>query len=682
MNHKSLLSNISIPAYYICLIIIILTGTLHTQPPQSAIVPMTDSLYRVFTEHIRANADTEEGYNTLNNLVASDMITRRWARAAYTLDFNNRLFGEVYNSRISTKKAQLLGNMMTLTPSALNLRYFDYFATKLAPSDTGFVMLKKLSGYYINKSLWGKTLSQMEMFRHLYPHREEYFNEIAQIISAPKENLVPEPIRGINTKGGEWDPNPTPDGHYIFYSFNHPVKNNADVALGKMSDSGYVYIGVLKGVLSGPKNETIDNISYNTSKILLSGTLEGSLGEFDIFFAEREADLYSKLYHLPEPINTKYHEEGITLSIDESVMIFTSDRPGGIGDFHPTGKLHMGSVNGNFDLYISFKDKQNNWSDPVNIGPDINTPFAERSPYLHPDGKTLYFSSEGHTGLGGLDVFKSVRLDSTWQKWSKPINLGKEINTISDDWGYKIGLTGDTAYFAALNRTIGEGGYDIFSVKMPSQARPDTLILLNGQVLDSITKQPLHAFIRWEDLSNGSMKGELNTFNDNAFFRLPLKQGQRYGYYISVDGYLPNAGSLDLTETPKGEIIDIKILMQKLPTKKNESARYSASNIFFDYNKSIVRDESITEINQIVKILLDNPRLKVTVEGHTDEAGSAAYNQELSERRADAVKNILVKLNIHPSRVLSLGFGEKVPINEDSETGEENRRVEFVFMYE
>lgn len=669
----------------ICLSALLLTVALTltyepsvSTPPNSIVLPMTDSLYREFTEYIRHQSDSDTAFKALQNLSQSDQMGRRWGRAAYSLDFNQKHFyKEEHLSWISQRRAYLLGNMMATSAQGEDLKYYDYFATRLAPTDTGFVIMRRMLEPYFNGRHWDDAKRQINNFASLYPERREYLSELLRISSAPTEGLEPAPVKGVNTKSAEWDPNPTPTGRYMFYTFRAPNKLDADVALAKKSDSGYVYIGVLKGPLSGSGEQTIDNISYNTDNILISGGLEGTLGRFDIYMASRNGNEYSEIFHFPEPINSPYHDEGATISVDEQVLIFTSDRPEGTGDHHPQGKLHMGSADGSMDLYVAFKDSTGKWGNPINMGPTINTEMAERSPYLHPDGKTLYFSSNGHPGLGELDVFKSERLDDSWTNWSKPVNLGKEINTIQSDWGYKIGLTGDTAYFSAKNRTIGTGDYDIFTVKMPSTARPDSLVLVEGAVFDENSKARINALLRWEERSAGKLRGELNVSSAENYL-LPLRAGESYGIYVNADGYLPYAGELDLDEVAKGTRLMQQVFLVPVSSIEEERA-FRASNIFFDYNKSTIREESATELNNLADFLKKNQNITLTVAGHTDEAGTSKYNQRLSENRAVAVKQYLVNLGLSPKRIISLGFGESKPITKDKAKSQMNRRVEFYF---
>ena len=276
--------------------------------------------------------------------------------------------------------------------------------------------------------------------------------------------------------------------------------------------------------------------------------MAGTYGEFDIYLAEKDS-LSWRMTHLPYPINTKYHEESGNLTSDGKALLFTSDRPGGIGAYVPINQyFYHGSVMGNMDIYISFLT-DSGWSKPINLGPTINTPYAERAAYLHPDGKTLYFSSNGHAGLGRLDVFKSVRLrEDSWTEWSEPVNLGKEINTANDDWGYNIDIKGDSAFFAINDAPDGYGNWDIYSVTLPKNAKPEKIIIVRGKVTDS-GGNPISCVIKWEDLETGEVIGRLRSDPRDGYYFITLNPGRNYGYFADKSGFYPLSKNINLKKT-------------------------------------------------------------------------------------------------------------------------------------
>ncbi|MFN3306921.1 MAG: OmpA family protein, partial [Candidatus Kapaibacteriota bacterium] len=322
------------------------------------------------------------------------------------------------------------------------------------------------------------------------------------------------------------------------------------------------------------------------------------------------------------------------------------------------------------------------WSTPINLGTTINTPYAERSPYLHPDGKTLYFSSDGHPGLGRLDVFKSVRVrEDSWTEWSEPINLGKEINTILDDWGYKISLRGDSAFFASHWRTDGYGGWDLYTVALPKFAKPQKFATVRGKIIDH-TGKFLSAKINIEDLTTGKNVGSYTSSTEDGSFLLVLPLGRNYGYYAEKSGYFPLSNNLDLTYFERDTNIFLDLIMYPIDFLVERQKKVRLNNIFFDFDKYELKPESFPELNRVVKILNENPDFRIHIEGHTDSIGTNEYNLQLSRKRAEAVRNYLVAKGIATYRIAIFGFGSTIPIatNETEEGRALNRRVEIWFV--
>ena len=321
----------------------------------------------------------------------------------------------------------------------------------------------------------------------------------------------------------------------------------------------------------------------------------------------------------------------------------------------------------------------NQWTEPESLGYQINTPYAERTPFLHPDMKTLYFSSDGHGGIGKLDVFKSTRLaDSCWNCWSKPINLGKEINTEESDWGYKISTDGEKAYFS--KKKSAKENEDIYWLNLPPHLRPDFVATVSGKLLD-INNKPVAAEIKWEDLQTGKSVGQSKSDPSDGSFFIVLPLGKIYGYYINKDEYFPISNNLDLRNNNKPiEIVsDIKLVAFKQMIE--EGTAVSINNLFFNFGKYDLLPYSIPELKRVAKII-NNNNLKVEINGHTDNIGDDKNNQVLSEKRAGAVKDFLITEGCSASLLTIVGFGKTQPIaSNDNENGRaKNRRVELKFV--
>ncbi|MEJ5287479.1 MAG: Outer membrane lipoprotein omp16 precursor [Candidatus Kapaibacterium sp.] len=645
--------------------------------------PLNDSTFSQWTDYIKTYAPSDSAFRVFNYLINSYNNLNR-GLIAYKIW---KEFSPLFPNRKPTLQ-QLLDNIKEIaiypTPKEEDYPVLEEFIQDFAPDEYAFVALKRRAENLINYRKWDSAVAIFRKFMHLFPEKKKHIEKIIEILLAPTEGLVVHNLGpNINTSADEWDPCPTPDGSYIFFSTRGRPDSygNSDVYFAKNENGVWQKSQNVGPKINGKRDETIDNIDPDGNGIWLSGTFEGTFGQFDIYYIKREENGWGPLQHLPYPINTQYVDEGACLSSDGKVLVFTSDRPGGVGEFHPYGRLYHGNIMGNMDIYVCFKT-DSGWSQPVNLGATINTPYAERSPYLHPDGKTLYFSSDGHPGLGRLDVFKAVRLrEDSWTEWSEPVNLGKEINTILDDWGYKVSLRGDSAFFASHWRTDGYGGWDLYSVTLPKYAKPQKFATVRGKIIDPFGK-PLSAKINIEDLQTGKNIGTLSSNPENGSFLIVLPLGKNYGYYAEKEGYFPISNNIDLTKFQQDTNISFDIILYPIEFLVEKQKKVRLNNIFFDFDKYDLKPESFLELDRVVKILNENPNFNIHIEGHTDSIGTEEYNLQLSRKRAEAVRNYLVSKGIARERITIFGFGASMPVatNETEEGRALNRRVEIWFV--
>ena len=327
---------------------------------------------------------------------------------------------------------------------------------------------------------------------------------------------------------------------------------------------------------------------------------------------------------------------------------------------------------GSRDLYVSFLLDDGRWSEPLNLGSDVNTVLEEASPFLAADDKTLYFSSEGYTGYGNHDIYVSRRLDDTWTSWSEPENLGPQINSPKDDAFFNIPPTGEYGYFA---RSFSENNSDIYRFELPKEHQPDAVVTVKGVVYDRKTNRPMQARIFYERLPDGKEIGTIESDPLTGEYQIILPSGTRYGYLAEAEGFIAINANIDLTDTEVyGELNKDLYLV---PIEKGIIVRLN--NIFFDFDKFELKAESFPELKRTIELMDENANIKISVEGHTDNIGNNEYNISLSEKRAAAVVNYLVKGGISSDRLQSKGWGKSRPLvsNDDEIDGREiNRRVE------
>jgi len=574
-----------------------------------------------------------------------------------------------------TVLAQTIDLTEASTPETF--KQYDAFIKKNAPDEDAFVAVQRVAERHIREQQWEKAADVFKTYRPLFKMMDKRFEKIIALLEAKEQGLVITNLgSGINTRGGEWDPTPTSDGQLLYFSAsNRPdCYGGTDVFVSEYHDGEWQKAtNVGSSINTADSNETVDNVSADGNTLFLSGNFPGSFGKADIFTVEKTANGWSAIKHLPKPINSQYYDEGGLLTSDGKALLFSSDRPGGIGDLHRKQELFHGEWWGNTDIYVCLRT-ENGWSEPINLGPTINTPYAEASFFMHPDGKTLYFSSDGHYGLGRLDVFKAVRLnDTSWTEWSEPINLGKEINTAGDDWGFKIATSGEIAYFASYGRKEGYGRWDIYSVTLPDTGRPRPVATVRGKVTDG-KGNPLEADIKWEDLSTGKNVGQLKSNPQDGTYFIALPLGKNYGYYAERKDYYPVSKNIDLRGKTKPLNITENIVLGDTLVQIN--------NVFFGFDSADLKPESYPELNRLADFLQRNPGKRVEIAGHTDDVGTDAYNQNLSERRAHAVVEYLVSKGISKAMLIAKGYGKRVPVDTTgTEEGRaKNRRVEFRFV--
>jgi len=333
---------------------------------------------------------------------------------------------------------------------------------------------------------------------------------------------------------------------------------------------------------------------------------------------------------------------------------------------------------GGRDLYVSFQKKDSVWSEPLNLGSIINTANEESAPFLASDDKTLYFSSNGFSGFGGADIYMSKRLDDTWTNWTEPQNMGPDINSKLDDLFFNIPSTSDFAYYS---RGVTEDNADIYRVKMPIYKAPEPIVVVRGKLVDAKTGKPIGAKIIYERLSDGKEVGVVYSNPETGEYEIHLPGGQKYGVRAEAQGHISESQSLDLTGDTKDGIVE-KRDMRLAPIEVaaiEPDAKINLNNIFFDFNKAVLKPDSYAELNRMVELMKERATMTVMISGHTDSTGPDTFNLTLSKWRANAVTKYLVDKGIDAGRITTTYFGETRPIetNATKEGRRKNRRVEF-----
>lgn len=563
------------------------------------------------------------------------------------------------------------------------IQAYTDFVKKKAPSDDAFLVVQLIAERSIHDRNWKEAIKVFRQFLPYFKNDKRYAATI-HVLEAKVEGLKAKDLGlNINTQADEYLPVLTADGKRLYFTGNERYGGygGEDIFYCDRQDTSFGPARNIGGQINTTTNEASLSISADGNRLIIFGNYPDSYGRGDIFYTDRTPDGWSRVQHFPRPINSEFYDCDAIMTSDGKAMFFVSDRPGGVGEYHGKGNYFHGNLWGNSDIYVVVLT-DSGWSKPINLGPTINTPYAERTPFLHPDGKTLYFSSDGHGGLGRLDVFKTTRLrEDSWTEWSTPVNLGKEINTEADDRSYRISTRGDVAYFATSSGSESYGGSDIYSVELPVEARPEAVATIHGKVTDSKGK-PLAVEINWQDLKTKKSLGTLKSNPQDGTYFIALPMGKNYGYYASRSGYYPVSRNVDLRKQKESADITENIVLASIEEMKSSDVAVRLNNIFFDYNTIQLKQESSAELDRLIGVIKETPGSRVEIDGYTDDQGSDSYNQELSLRRAQAVVDYLVTNGVERSRLVPRGYGKAKPVasNDTDEGRAQNRRVEFRFL--
>ncbi|MFQ3575730.1 MAG: OmpA family protein, partial [Cytophagales bacterium] len=387
---------------------------------------------------------------------------------------------------------------------------------------------------------------------------------------------------------------------------------------------------------------------------------DGPENNGDIMVSTLSGRNWSNPKRLNDSINSPFWEPSASISPDRKFLIFASDRPGGYGGT---------------DLYIA-EWIAGDWRKIRNMGSEVNTIEDEDAPYFHPDGRTIFFSSKGHNGMGGFDIFKT-HFDPTNKKCYQTQNVGYPISTADDDIFFACATDGKSGYFASY-RSDSRGDKDIY--KYTGDIFPSTVYVLNGFVYDSDNgNKPMLATIRVMDLDKKQVVRTIKTNSATGKFVVLLDYGKNYGIDIDAEGKLFYSENIYVPDYSKLKEVTAYFHSKDVYLKKLfKGNKLVLRNVLFDKNQSVIKPESALELDKLVSLMKENPEMIIEVSGHTDEVGSDLYNMKLSDDRANAVSKYLVNKGISEERIAAIGYGEQKPfVPNDTEGNRKlNRRTE------
>jgi outer membrane protein OmpA-like peptidoglycan-associated protein/Tol biopolymer transport system component len=529
----------------------------------------------------------------------------------------------------------------------------------------------RLGNLYFNAKKYNDAIISLTSFLDFGKAKEEEEINASQLIERSKllMNPVPfnpKPLEGVSTTDPEYLACISPDGDYCFFTRRFEMQNKGaltPISVEKFMVSEKTDGHFTKGTPMPPpfnkkqtNNEGSPSISIDNKYLFFT---QNNDGNFDIYVSEAEGSGWSD----PHPVfknkaDNDYWESQPCISPDGRKLYFASYRD---------------SITKTSDIYVSEK-VNNEWSKPHILPGPVNSAGNEKSPFLHPDNKTLYFSSNGLGGMGGYDIFIS-KLDSNGN-WTTPVNLGYPINTEADEVGFFVSTDGQNGYYAS-NNISSNGGYDIFQFPLYPNIKPERVLFIRGEITAEDSGDPVSATL---ELKNAVTKETMPVNYDTITgkYASVVLFNQDYILTVKKKGFAFNSSYFSKEDSMYNEPqkVDLKLISNQ------QGKAYTLHNILFETNSAEMNQRNRTIVEQFAEYLKLNTSLKVGIYGHTDNQGSPEDNLLLSEKRAKAVYDYLISLGISNARLSYKGFGETKPLfsNDTADHKAMNRRTEFYII--
>jgi outer membrane protein OmpA-like peptidoglycan-associated protein/tetratricopeptide (TPR) repeat protein len=583
-----------------------------------------------------------------------------------------------------TEAIQELKNAIQISPTFLDAKILlaeIYFTTKsyndciltleqakkdiksIYPSLYQTKMYWLLSDAYLKNKNYAKCIENAKLYLQQNKKTEYGVQKAERLVKTAifSEQAIKNPVsfqpknlgENINSIYDEYFPVLTPDASQLF--FTRRLIFQEDIFQSKLMQNNWTAAVALDAkVNTNNENEGSPSISANGNLLFFTACNRANVfGSCDIFYTYFNGKEWTNATGINKPINTNYWDAQPSFAADGRTMYFSSDRPNGKG-----GK----------DIWVSYLDEQLRWSEPKNLGDSINTAFDEQTPFIHPDGKTLYFASNGHIGLGMNDIFVSTLENGTW---TTPKNLGYPINTEKDEMGLFVSTDGTKAYFAS-SRSEGFGKLDIYVFDLPTALQPQKTTYVKINVKNMLTKQALYAQYQITDINKNEIINKGNTSYDGTFI-VCLSADKNYSITIEKENYVLHSENFSFKSGTIFQPYSLNIELQ--PITKN--SQITLNNIFYELNSATINKNSYSELEKLYDFLQKYKQVKAEIGGHTDNSGEKAYNLILSQKRAQNVVDYLIQKGIDKSRLIAKGYADNFPLlpNTSLENKSKNRRT-------
>jgi len=562
----------------------------------------------------------------------------------------------------------------------------DAFTNLEQASPGYFAWYLYLKGYSLEQlNQPGEAIATYTRFLEKYPdgpdctiyHHQAKFR-IAYVKGAEdlksQGNSMPDPIHfgsPLNSIADDYTPQVDPKGNRLYFTSqrkggfdnqqeDEPYNFGEDLYYAERNGDSWGAPVLLPEPINSYNNDFGSSFSGDgQTMVYVKCSTSDGIGSCDLYIAEKEGDEWTNPVNMGNVVNSEEWDSQPSISADGTKIIFSSQRAGGYG---------------RADLYLIEKNQFGDWGIPVNLGPIVNTPWTEKSPYIAPDSKSLYFSSHGHPGFGGSDIFMSTNENN---KWSQPVNLGRPLNSGGDDNYFTISASGEHAYFAST-RAGGMGAYDLYQIEMPEELRPQPTVIVAGIVTSNKTSEPTGAWVLVEDLTTGELIATNKSNSKTGEYLVVLPAGRNYGVSATKEGFFFYSQSFDVPIDAKYQEITKDISLKPI----EKGTKVVLNNIFFETGQADLKTESYLELAKAIDLMNDNKSMVIEIGGHTDNVGSEEANMKLSHARAKSVRDFMVNSRIASKRMLTKGYGETEPVasNDTPEGRQANRRTEFVIL--
>lgn len=622
--------------------------------------------YEEFKEAYKELKDGDYYYE-MHNPSAYKKAAKHYLKAQAFNDSNSELnykLGKCYITALDKKKA---------------FKYFDT-AYELNPKVADDIKFMLAESHHIHED-WSKAIEWYEKYKEELYNGTEDTTKIKDKVEAVEKKIVecafgihfsanPEKVQidniggKVNSEYPEYNVMITADESAMYFTSQRPegttqeMRNiefyTEDIYRSTKEGKEWTTPVLLGDSVNDPlRHDGIMAISPDGQQMII---YRDDKGDGNLYWSELDGGDWTIPTKMPSPINSEYHESAASFSQDGNVIYFCSDRPGGFGKH---------------DIYASTWDAENSkWGEAKNLGEVINTKYNENGVFKHPDGVTLYFSSQGHSSMGGFDIFKTEIVAG---QFTEPENLGYPVNRADNDLLLVISSNGDRGYYSSYTEE-GYGEEDIYVITF-KEHKPLHLTILKGKILDAVTHQPVYAAIDIIDVDSNKVIHEFHSNKESGDYLISLPSGRNYAIEVDEKDHLFHSENFDIPLIEGYQEIHKDIQLKKIAV----GSSIVLKNIFFETAKSDLKPTSIAELERLKKFLDDVPNVVIEVSGHTDNVGSDKYNKKLSKERAQAVVLWLVEHGIDMKRLEYKGYGEDKPIasNEDEFGRALNRRTEF-----